>query len=298
MPFADILVDCLSADALKLRVGYVIMIACNIYFSTKYGRSSTTGYSHSYVQPDGLTFSIWGAIYTLLLLMCLFGARNPALEGQHSVLLMAFLLNGAWLGANAAAVEHGESYWATVSILVMYATALAKVYSEVNVNYIEGTIATKLLVYAPLSLALVWAILASIVNFTNTFMAGKPDFTKEENRTFIGGPDWASGVLVLVAGLAIYLALTRSDFVFALGAAWAVAGITRAQTKGSDFPHPVNNKLHDLADTAMIGLILVAVLAFLQIVEAQVTASSSLPPPQQPLMSGEEVIERNKAFEL
>jgi hypothetical protein len=254
------LFGCFSLAKFQMGLCYVIMVSMNGLAVAKFERGATDGYAFSYVQPDGHTFGIWGMIYTLLALLCLNADR--VFPEARTTICTAFLLNGLWLIMNGLAVEEGWSYWAAVSVLVLCAAFLWMTYSGLAVNYRGSTLMERIVVYAPLSLNLAWVTLAAALDFSNTAMNDKLDFSKKENRTAIGGPDWAMGILVFASLLAGYLAIVKSDVVYCLGTVWALQGVVRQQTQGSGFPHPISARVHDMAHTLSIVLAVCVVVGF------------------------------------
>jgi len=192
----------------------------------------------------------------------------------RTMICTAFLLNGLWLITNGLAVVENVSYWSAVSVLVAYAVFLWMPYLLLEVDYKGPSLVQKIVVYAPLSLNMAWVTLAALLNFSNTAMNSKLDFSKKENRTAIGGPDWAMGIFTLAGIIAAYLCIVRSDFVYGLGTIWALQGVVRHQTKGSGFPHPVSDKLRDFAQVSSIILAVCVVVAFLRMVLSRVFAKS------------------------
>jgi hypothetical protein len=161
-------------------------------------------------------------------------------------------MNGLWLLTNGLAATENWSYWSAVFVLVLYAMFLLLSYTSLSIDYCGASLKQQMFIYAPISLNFAWVVLAAILDFTNTVMNEKLDWTKKENRTAVGGPDWSMGILVLAALLATYLALVKCDFVYAVGTVWALVGVTRQQEKGSKFPHTVNEKVHDMAQVLAI----------------------------------------------
>jgi len=177
---------------------------------------------------------------------------------------MSFVLNGLWLIINGLAVENGWSFWAAVYVLGLYALLLWRSYFMLSVHYTGAPLAQRIFVYAPLSLNLAWVTVAAFVNFSNTAMNENLDFTKRENRTAIGGPDWAMGVLVFATSVACYLTVTNCDFVYAFATFWALQGVERQQQNDSGFPHPVSSRVHDMAYVTSGIVAVFGVVAFLR----------------------------------
>jgi len=232
---------------------YLFMVGCNVAAIAKYNRSATDGFAVSYAQPDAQTFSIWGVIYALLLLL-VFRANALYPQAAHAM-AWSFVFNGAWLLANGAAVVYDLSYWLAVWILVLYAAALAVAYTMTSADYLAPRPwIDKLTLFAPISANLSWVVLACLLNLTNTIMDERVDFTQHENHTRVGGPDWAMGILGLASLLSILNAWTRSDVVYSAVTVWALLGVSRAQTAGHGFPHVVNDALKQFADQAAVAV--------------------------------------------
>lgn len=194
------------------------------------------------------------------------------------------------------------SYWAAVFVLFGYAFFLWHVYFVMYVDYRESNILDRITLLAPISLNLSWVTLAALLNFSNTAMDDRLDFTKKENRTAIGGPDWAIGVFLLASVIAGYLAVLKSDFVYALGTIWALQGVKRQQTTGSEFPHPISVKVFDAANALTVVLAFAVVIALVRILapfpyssnerDSSVVDSSPMTEEEQ---LGEEVVKELKA---
>jgi len=242
-----------------LSLSYVLMVSANAYALSKFQRGATDGYALSYLQPDGQTFSVWGLIYALLLLLVLFSS-HILFSNSATAVSASFLLNGLWLLANGFAVVEHLSYWLAVFILISYAGVLALAYGWQAVDYQEGSLKDKITLFAPLSANLAWVVLASLLNLTNTLMDDRLDYTKHENLTRIGGPDWAMGVLGLASLIALCLACTKSDLVYSSVTVWALMGVARHQTAGSGFPHPASPVLKDFASNLGVALAVSSVL--------------------------------------
>lgn len=215
---------------LPLRITFLIQIALNAAAFVKYRKGATEGYAYSYLQPDDATFAAWGIIYALLTMLVFFQARRFDRTTLHA-LSSAFLLNGFWLIANGAAVYDHLSYWLAVVVLLVYVSMLATAYDGAGVNYHSRTScwSQKLGGFAPLSVNLAWVALAAVLNVTNTLADMRQDFSKHENRTKIGSPDWTIAMIGLTALKSMQLSFTRSDVFYAMGCAWAYLGVARNQ---------------------------------------------------------------------
>jgi hypothetical protein len=239
---------------LPLVLAYAAMVALNGAAIANFDRGATDGYALSYVQPDGATFSVWGVIYVLLLLLVLNSSK--LYPDTRSYLVIAFLCNGLWLFCNGLAVVKGLSYWLAVFVLLAYATCLVLAYASLRVDYTRRSAWDRATLFAPVSANLSWVLLAALLNLANTLMDDRADFKKHENLTRVGGPDFAIGVLGLAALVSVVLAATKSDFVFSAVCVWALLGVARHQTPGSGFPHAPSPALKEFAERAALGVAL------------------------------------------
>jgi hypothetical protein len=247
-----------------LLLTYIIMVALNVLATVKF-QNTTDGYSYSYVQPDGVTFSVWGLIYGWLFILVLRPKQVYTDAARH--LQYAFILNGMWLLTNGLAVQKDNhiSYWLPVSIIFTYLVQLISAYRLAGINYC--TQETSILVHGAISANLAWVFLASFLNLSNNLFDAKTDFSKYENLTRIGGPDWAIGVFGLAGLVSIYVALENCDFIYPLITSHALFGIVRNQAnKDSGFPHKISQTLHDFAQIGGIVLIIVALVTLARVV--------------------------------
>jgi len=137
---------------------------------------------------------------------------------------------------------------------------LWKAYFDIGVQYVGEQAKQILCVNVALSLNLAWVGLAAIMDMTNTVFNDKLDWTHKENRLAIGGPDFAMGVIGFHALVAVYLCITRGDFVFALASSWAFWGIAGNQAKDSLFSLLRSDKLELMATvSAQICMVAAAV---------------------------------------
>ena len=228
-----------------MMVPYLGMVLANIGASALYQRAATDGFQLSYVQPDGPTFSVWGAIYTAMLVLC-WHARRVAPKAR-TALRYSFAMNALWLFTNGAAVKGDVSYWLAVAVLWAYLSQLVRAYREMKIDYAKRRWGDVFFVDVAVSMNLAWVVLAAILNATNTAMKPGVDFAVKEFRCAVGGPDWAIGVVGLATLLATWMALERSDVPYCAVTVWALLGIARHQSPDSHFPHPVSDTLRTCA---------------------------------------------------
>eukprot|EP00931_Biecheleriopsis_adriatica_P051576 TRINITY_DN29931_c0_g1_i1.p1 TRINITY_DN29931_c0_g1~~TRINITY_DN29931_c0_g1_i1.p1 ORF type:complete len:298 (+),score=64.47 TRINITY_DN29931_c0_g1_i1:78-971(+) len=221
----------------------------------------------TYVTPDGLTFSIWGVIYTLetVLVVAQYIPSEHAEEllGQECPLtgltvrgrlILAFLANAIWLPF------YVNLYFSIALIIIfVYLGALISVYTALNPTKTES-FCEWLLYAAGIACNGSWVVVATSANsFT---VAG--EFGWKDEFGVAGTPLAALVVVVLVAILGSAMALFNKDLAWSLVAAWALAGVQRMQTIPDPERFPVdamNSSLAAGAKWSMVGVVIASVLA-------------------------------------
>jgi len=231
-------------------LAFICTIAVNAFAgSTRLLNGKTSGEVSdmfpTLITPAGFTFSIWGVIYTLLLVFIVYQAL-PRNSGQPFLRQISFLfalsgiLNIFWLF-----LWHYELI--TLSLLLMFAllASLIAIYLRLNIGREEVSLRERLCVHVPFSVYLGWITVASIANVAVALTAVGWDGGGIEQVT------WA--VLVIIVALLITLTsiATRKDAAYSLVIVWALAGITVKQIE--------NQTIVLTAEAAMV-IILAAVV--------------------------------------
>ena len=171
--------------------------------------------------PVGLTFSIWGVIYSWLIAFVVYGFARRNDEGDGHFLDRIgpfFLLNGLF---NAAWIVAWHWMLVPLSLFLMLAIlgTLLAMYLRLGVGVTPASAGERWLVRAPLSVYLGWITVATIANVTTLAVdLGAPAFGE--------GPAILTVVVLLTAlGLAGAMLATRRDVAFALVVAWAFFGV-------------------------------------------------------------------------
>jgi len=270
-------------------VAYIVMVSLNAYGSIHYKENATTVYGYTWIQPDGVTFSVWGVIYFLQALFVFSQIFMKHIREDERVILarpgyvMQCILNGAWLLSNAEANVGGlSSYWMAAGILVAdvlflffgvywYVAQDSNPYKysiEVEAKAAPSPnrygcfnpfekLQYRWLVWYPISTNLAWIFAAASINVSSC--AIDLEYLKIQ-PTAIGGPDFAIGIAFFASLLAIHNSITRQDLGYAAVTIWALWGIYRNQTNpNSDFPHEKNETLADAA-LLCIGLVSLGLL--------------------------------------
>jgi hypothetical protein len=214
--------------------------------------------------PAGLTFSIWGVIYSWLIAFVVYGlasSRARAPEGPVATLGPWFVVNGL---ANAAWIFawHWMLVPLSLAIMLVLLASLIVMYLRLGIGVRPTGAAERWLVRVPISIYMGWITVATIANVTALAVdLGAPSF----------GPVPAIlTVVVLATAVAITAAMlwTRRDVAFALVVVWAFLGIYLARSASSEDGAAL------IATTALVGLVALG-LGVLAAAVAQLTGRAA-----------------------
>lgn len=129
------------------------------------------------IQPAGIAFSIWGIIYSWLVISALYGwvkrRDDPAWTPVRLRLLPALAIGTAWLW-----VANQSAIWGTVTIIAMAASAIAALRAT-PVGLDRWTLRSPIAIFAG------WLTAACHVSATVT-LAGYGAFLSEATWTYLG----------------------------------------------------------------------------------------------------------------
>jgi hypothetical protein len=177
----------------------------------------------SYFTPPGYVFSIWGAIYTLLIVFAIYQVRTNQLSeeylGKISILyLVGAFFNITWLLAFHYGFDNNTLFLLTEPLMLGLLVVLLYTYVRLEIGIKEVPVREKLAVHLPVSVYVGWISLATIANtasILNEFLTIPVDVQ------YI----WTALVLVvalLITSLMLYL---RRDIAYGLVVIWASIGI-------------------------------------------------------------------------
>jgi len=187
----------------------------------------------SLFTPSGFTFSIWGLIYTALLVMCIrqlvfsfrFGREQ---ESNQEVLRIGpwFILNNIFTIAWIVCWTSQQISTATVLIIGQLLT-LAIIHIRLDIHERIRSLGSKALTQSPLSIYFGWINVATIANIAVYLVAtgwkgAGMDFT----------PDTWAKIMVMVAGvITVMVVFVRSNVLFGLVLVWALWGMMKKHTE-------------------------------------------------------------------
>ena len=205
--------------------GFIVMITLNglanaLPINGVTTRELSDAYPNLFV-PAGLTFSIWGLIY-LLLLAFLIKQMVDVFNNKDTEYLdkigwwfaLSSLANAGWILA-----WHHRQVFLSVIIMLFLLKCLVSIYHNLDIGRSAAGRPVKYLVHLPFSVYLGWITIATIANITAWLVdIGWGRFGLSEEF-------WTACMIILGAGLTLLVLYTRYDIFFSLVILWAFAGI-------------------------------------------------------------------------
>ena len=186
--------------------------------------------------PAGLTFAIWGVIYTVLIIWVLVQAVGlfsqkqrtqvaPGVENIGWEFFLSCLLNIAWLFA---------WHWGQVGFSMVIMLTLLVRLIQINEKTLNGRAKTssfeKRISHTAFGLYQGWITVALIANITAFLVSiGWQGFDIPDAR-------WAVALIAIGAGLAAYIVLSRNMLFHGLAVIWALLGIYLKRSAAGDAP--------------------------------------------------------------
>jgi len=197
------------------------------------------------ITPAGFTFSIWGIIYTLLLVFIVYqilpqNREQSFLRQINFLFALSGILNIFWLF-----LWHYE--FITFSVILMFGlmATLIAIYLRLNIGRASVPLREKICVHIPFSVYLGWITVASIANVAVALTVAGWDGGGIQPVT------WAVLVIVVALLITLIAIATRKDVAYGLVIIWTLAGIISKQ---------VENQSVVLTGEAGIGIILTAIV--------------------------------------
>src|SRR5665811_272559 len=155
-------------------IGFVAVVVANaLAVILPINNRSTQELSDKYPNlfvPAGITFSIWGIIYILLLLFIVYqfvvafkrsSGERGIFEKIGIVFFISCIFNVAWIFA-----WHYEIIWLSLIIMVLLLISLISIYVSLGTGRSRIKNSEKILVNIPFSVYLGWITIATIANAT------------------------------------------------------------------------------------------------------------------------------------
>jgi len=205
--------------------------------------------------PAGLTFSIWGLIYTLLAIFVIYQLvivirkdtqQSSFIERIGLLFFGSSVLNIGWIFA-----WHYEIVPLSLVIMLLLLGCLIAIYLRLDIGKSASAKTEKYLVHLPFSVYLGWITIATIANVTSLLV------DVNWNTFGLGEQFWA--VAVIVVGIAIAL---RIFYCFVVD--WALLGILIKRLAVETVPD------QNVVIITIVGLVLISAGIIVQIVRRRI----------------------------
>ena len=175
--------------------------------------------------PAGITFAIWGVIYSLLIAVMIWQfignnhLKTIAVKSFGWLFIVNCLLNAMWLFA-----WHHESFVLTLILM------LGILWTLVELNRIESQVLSshtpsRGLLQSAFGVYLGWICIATIANFTTFFVS------IHFNKFGLSDTFWTGGVIGIGAITAALLVVRFKNIFIGLAVLWALVGIVIRQSQ-------------------------------------------------------------------
>jgi len=214
--------------------------------------------------PAGLTFSIWGVIYILIILFSIHLARDlfkkekitkPFIEKISFLFILASFANILWIF-----LWHYEQILLSLIAMIILFTSLLLIYIRLNIGNEKISFKDKILIHMPISVYLGWITVATIANIT-AFLV-----TIKWNGFEISEVLWMILLLIIISILTILVLIKRKDYAYSSVIIWALIGI--AIKRYAD--DPIYGVQIEIFNTAVIAIIIILCVILFQIIRKKI----------------------------
>ncbi len=214
-------------------VGTASVILVNILANALPINGITTGelsdqYPNLFV-PAGITFSIWGLIYLLLILWTTFQFSLAASSRSEQVSItspwyfISCTANILWIIA-----WHYQQVLLSLLIMLVLLWSLVKLYLALGVGEAGALRRERLLYHLPVSVYLGWISVATIANVTAVLVR------YDWGGFGLGDPFWTVAVILVGTLLGLAFLLKKRDIIHPLVVVWAYLGIIIKRTADAE----------------------------------------------------------------
>ncbi len=240
-------------------LGFLVMLLLNFLANFLPINGMDTGeLSNNYPNlfvPAGLTFSIWGVIYLLLLIFTIYQA-STLFNGKPSRVNTLVSQVGIWYFVSSVAnalwivVWHYEFLPVSVAVMLFILLSLLLTnFGIVNINE-QMTRKEKFLTKAPFGVYLGWICVATIANVTAWLTGVRWTGSGLEQDS------WAVIMILVGALIVLFTALRLRNGYLALAVVWAFAGIVIKRQS----VEPTYQSIAFIAGAAAVVLFIVALV--------------------------------------
>lgn len=203
--------------------------------------------------PAGITFSIWGVIYTWLLVfmgiqvVALFSKKLsekvfPWVLRLGNYFVQSSLLNIAWLFA-----WHWQLMGLSVLIMFCLLATLLHTSIAVGIGNAKYNTQEKWLVHAPFGIYLGWISIATIANITAFLVSIK------WQAWGISEFHWTTTMIIIGTVIALFVVVVRNNIFYGMAVIWALIGIG---IKRESIADPISMAIIPYTEVCIIVLVI------------------------------------------
>lgn len=211
------------SNFLSVLITIIINTLANIIpFNGKYTGELSDQIPNLFV-PAGLTFSIWGVIYLLLIgfgikqLLDVYSIKEKNIEYINKIgyfFITASLANIVWV-----ILWHYEQVFFSLLLMIVLLFSLIKIYINLNLNKIKIKFKENFFTLVPISVYLGWITVATVANITAVLV------NLNVGEFFIGEFLWSIILIIITTILTLIILIKRKDIFFSIVIIWALLGI-------------------------------------------------------------------------
>ena len=205
--------------------------------------------------PAGITFSIWGIIYFLIILFAIYLAKDlfkkekttkSFLEKIGFFFILASLANIIWIF-----LWHYEQVLLSLLTMLVLFGSLLVMYLRLNIGKEEVSLKEKLFIHVPISVYIGWITVATIANITAVLVTiGWDGFGVSEEI-------WTMLVMIVAAIITILMLIKRKDCAYSAVIIWALIGIYLKRMTNN----PIYGLQTQIAYTAVIAIVIILIVS-------------------------------------
>jgi len=209
--------------------------------------------------PTGLTFSIWGIIYILIIIFAIYLAKDlfkkekitkPFLEKISYFFILASLANILWIF-----IWHYEQILLSLLAMLLLFFSLLIIYLRLNIGIAKVLMKEKLFIHIPISVYIGWITVATIANVTAVLVTiGWDGFGISEQI-------WTMLVIIIATIITILIIITRKDYAYSAVIIWALFGIYLKRIADD----PIYGLQTQIAYTAAISIVVILIIAVISV---------------------------------
>lgn len=227
----------------------------------------------SLFTPAGITFAIWGVIYTALLFFCIYHIRMAFKQEETHHANENVLRIGAWFILNNIGAAAWLIVWtkglitASVGLIIFQLLTLIIIHFKLNIHDPHSKTDSKIFTQFPLSIYFAWLTIATIANISVYLLAsGWKGFGLDYSPI-----EWTRIMIGIAVFLTALVVFTRRNVFFGLVIIWALYGIILKRES-------LNAAVYaDVIKTARMGLGIIAACCTIQFLQ-NITAKKKSPP--------------------